>query len=57
MRTIMQFTKIRVGVHAGYLSRLAANPFVSSEVETPFRGAEPHGISTALDANGVGMVM
>jgi hypothetical protein len=28
------------------------SPFVSSPVETPIRYAHPHGISTALDANG-----
>ena len=29
-------------------------PFVSSIVETPIGGAQPHGISTGLDANGAG---
>ncbi len=29
-------------------------PFVSSVVETLIGGAQPHGISTSLDANGVG---
>ena len=27
-------------------------PFVSSEDETPIGSAQPHGISTMLDANG-----
>ncbi len=30
------------------------SPFVSSLVETPIGGAQRHGISTALDANGIG---
>ncbi len=31
----------------------ATSPFVSSIVETPIGSAQPHGISTALDANGI----
>jgi valyl-tRNA synthetase len=31
------------------------NPFVSSAVETPIGGAQPHGVSTMLDTNGEGM--
>jgi valyl-tRNA synthetase len=30
------------------------NPFVSSAVETPIGGAQPHGVSTMLDTNGEG---
>ncbi len=30
------------------------NPFVSSPVETPIGGAQPHGVSTMLDTNGEG---
>src|SRR3546814_16465607 len=39
------FARFRREIHARY-------PFVSSEVETPLRGARPHGISPSLDANG-----
>jgi|GEM_PF-3030032 hypothetical protein len=31
-----------------------SHPFASSEVETPIRSACSHGISTSLDANGMG---
>lgn len=41
---------VRVGTSVSQLP----NPFGSSEVETPQNGALPRGISTALDANGVG---
>ena len=37
---------------APFVSSAFLPPFVSSVVETQIRHARPHGISTALDANG-----
>ena len=32
-----------------------SNPFVSSEDETPIGGAQSHGLSSSLEANGEGI--
>jgi cysteine desulfurase / selenocysteine lyase len=36
------------------VTQTTTSPFVSSIVETPIGAAQPHGISTRLDANGIG---
>ncbi|MFZ1478772.1 MAG: anthranilate phosphoribosyltransferase [Sphingorhabdus sp.] len=43
---------VRVGSSVSNITK----PFVSSEVETPQSSAQPKGISTTLDANGIGQI-